>query len=187
MDCIDCHSRPTHQFRAPYRLLNDAMQFGQLDKTVPGLKEQGMEVLSKKYATGEEAEAGIERTLKEYYATKQAEYLKAHPESVENAIRTVKQLYRDNMFPEMKTRWDTHPDNIGHLISPGCFRCHDGEHRSVEGVTISRDCKACHLIVEQGPAGKTEKNIEGLEFKHPVDIGEDWKESSCNDCHSGGA
>jgi RNase P subunit RPR2 len=26
---------------------------------------------------------------------------------------------------------------------------------------------------------------ESLEFKHPVDIGEAWKETLCTDCHTG--
>jgi hypothetical protein len=94
--------------------------------------------------------------------------------------------FRKNIFPFMKVRWDTHPDNIGHLAAPGCFRCHDNEHRSIDGKTISKDCKACHVIIAQGPPDKLEKSIDGLEFKHP-DGGEEWKEMNCTDCHTGGA
>jgi hypothetical protein len=186
MDCIDCHNRPTHQFSAPYRLINDAMQYGQIDASIPKIKEKAMEALSKQYKTQNEAMTAIETNLREYYKTKQPDYTKANPAKVEGAIKTIVELFSKNMFPEMKARWDTHPDNIGHLVSPGCFRCHDGEHRAVSGQLISKDCKSCHLIVEQGPKGQVEKNIDGLEFKHPAG-GEDWKEMNCVDCHTGGA
>ena len=186
MDCIDCHNRPTHQYAAPYRLINEAMQFGHIDPTIPKIKEKATEALSKEYKTGQEAVNFIEKNMREYYKTKQADYYASHPERIEHAIQTVTGLFSKNIFPEMKTRWDTHPDNIGHLITPGCYRCHDGEHRSSAGRVISRDCKSCHLIVEQGPAGSIEKNIEGLEFRHPPG-GEEWKEMNCTDCHTGGA
>ena len=44
----------------------------------------------------------------------------------------------------MKARWDAYPDNIGHMISLGCFRCHDEEHATKSGETISQDCGLCH-------------------------------------------
>ena len=211
MDCIDCHNRPTHQFDPPYRLINEAMQTGAINADIPAIKEKAMEVLSKKYATTPEAVRSIGESLKNFYKTKHPDYYASHEKELGQAIQQLIVMYQHNMFPEMKVRWDTHPENIGHLATPGCFRCHDGEHRSVEakvtpppdlpaggglipsgskksdGGVISKDCKACHLIVEQGPAGAVEKNIEGLEFRHPVDIGNDWKETNCSDCHSGGA
>jgi len=42
---------------------------------------------------------------------------------------------------------DTHPSHIGHEQFPGCFRCHDGEHKSREGGEISQDCEACHTVL----------------------------------------
>jgi hypothetical protein len=40
------------------------------------------------------------------------------------------------------------------------------------------------LIIAQGD-GMTvkESNLEGLEFRHPIDIGDAWKETSCHECH----
>ncbi|NOY82014.1 MAG: cytochrome C [Kiritimatiellaeota bacterium] len=186
MDCIDCHNRPTHQFLAPYRLINKAMQLGDIDPSIPMIKEKAMEAMSKEYKTAKEATASIKKDLEEYYRTKQATYYAANPEKVEKAIQTVVGLFSTNMFPDMKVRWDTHPDNIGHMVSKGCFRCHDGEHKSRDGKVITHSCNACHLIVEQGPEGQLEKNIDGLDFKHP-DGDDAWKEMSCTDCHTGGA
>ena len=105
---------------------------------------------------------------------------------MDRAIGQVVVIYKNNFFPEMKSRWDAFPDNIGHMVSPGCFRCHDDNHTSAQGKTIPRDCTICHTIIEQGPPGALEKNIDGLPFKHPVDISDMWQEMNCFDCHTGG-
>ncbi len=88
----------------------------------------------------------------------------------------------------MRVDWQAYPDNIGHTIFPGCYRCHDGQHRSSEGRVISHDCHACHTILAQGADGATTSQLigpAGLEFKHPVDIGEIWREMNCAECHTG--
>lgn len=184
MDCIDCHNRPTHRFEPPYRLMDEAMQRGDIDALIPKIREKGMEVLSKEYKSTDEALDTIKNSLENYYKEKMPDFYAAHKDAIEKAAEAVKVMFQNNMFPEMKVRWDTHPENIGHLYTPGCFRCHDGEHKTVQGATITKDCKACHLIIEQGPKGSIEKNINGLDFKHPVEI-EGWNETNCSDCHSG--
>ncbi len=48
----------------------------------------------------------------------------------------------------MNVRWGTHPNNIGHTDSAGCFRRHDGNHTSNAGKTSTNDCSICpHLVV----------------------------------------
>jgi hypothetical protein len=51
----------------------------------------------------------------------------------------------------MKVTWGTHPNHIGHMSYPGCFRCHDGEHAAKDGSAITQDCSACHnlLVVDE--------------------------------------
>lgn len=186
MDCIDCHNRPTHQFQAPYQFLNKAMQTGAIDPSLPKIKEKAMELVSKKYANTPEAVAAIEKGIRDLYQTDYPDVYASESAKIERAIDEVVKLYENNLFPEMKTRWDTHPDNIGHLAAPGCFRCHDDQHVSSAGKAVSKDCRSCHVIVEQGAPDALEKNLEGLEFKHP-DGGEEWKEMDCVDCHTGGA
>ena len=44
----------------------------------------------------------------------------------------------------MKVGWGTYPNNIGHLASQGCFRCHDDNHKAPDGKTIAQDCESCH-------------------------------------------
>jgi cytochrome c2 len=82
----------------------------------------------------------------------------------------------------MKVYWNTYPNNIGHFYFPGCFRCHDGKHKSQDGRTIPKDCNLCHTIIDQIqeniPPGTQVKN-----FVHPVDIGDDLYKTNCSDCH----
>ena len=101
------------------------------------------------------------------------------------AIDAVQQIYQNNFFPEMKANWKVYPDNIGHKDWPGCFRCHDGQHKTADGKkTIkANDCNACHMILAQGSGAELEQlTPNGQKFKHPGDE----VDGACNDCHTGG-
>ena len=101
------------------------------------------------------------------------------------AIKAVQTIYQDNFFPEMKASWKVYPDNIGHKDWPGCFRCHDGLHKTADGKRAikANDCKACHTILAQGSGAELDQlTPRGQEFNHPG--GE--VEGGCNDCHTGG-
>ena len=91
------------------------------------------------------------------------------------------------MFTLMQVTWQACPDNIGHLNFPGCFRCHDGKHRAAGGAVISNRCNDCHHIVSQGRGKEQETSVSGLEFRHPGEVGDAWREMLCSDCHTGGA
>src|ERR1044071_7688302 len=47
MDCVDCHNRPSHIYQSPDKAVNDAMLAGRLDASLPYLKLQAVEALSK--------------------------------------------------------------------------------------------------------------------------------------------
>ena len=186
MDCIDCHNRATHRFEAPDVLMNQAMARGEISPAIPMIKGKGVEVLGKTYNSSPEAIAKIRSSLMDYYSKKQAAYYKGHQEKIEQAVGNIILMYEQNFFPEMKSRWDVYPDNIGHMISLGCFRCHDNEHKTKTGAVISRNCKLCHTITEEGSGTTIQKNIDGLEFQHPWDGDDSWKTQNCADCHTGG-
>jgi hypothetical protein len=67
--------------------------------------------------------------------------------SVDTAAEELVAIYTHNVFPAMKVGWGTYPNNIGHEASPGCFRCHDGSHKSTTGRAIAGDCEACHAML----------------------------------------
>jgi hypothetical protein len=185
---MDCHNRPAHSFEAPDPLVNQAMSDGGINPAIPMIKGKAVEVLTKDYKSLEEATKEIRSSIEEYYAKKQEVYYGEHKESIDKAIKTILTIYQRNFYPEMKVRWEAYPDNNSHMISLGCFRCHDDEHKTKTGEVISRDCTICHIITEQGSGEAIEKSTEGLEFKHPFQEGDDsWKGTNCSDCHTGGS
>jgi hypothetical protein len=64
----------------------------------------------------------------------------------------VKNIYGRNVFPSMKVKFGTYPDNSGHNTSDGCLRCHDGTRVASDGSRINDDCEYCHKEIEK-PAG----------------------------------
>jgi len=185
IDCIDCHNRPTHIFHSPIDSVNLALYTGRIDSSIPSIKKQAVQALTKHYSTGAEATRGIEKILSNFYQSNYAEFAQNNAMLISQAITETQRIYRQNFFPAMNVAWNVYPDNIGHWDFPGCYRCHDGAHTSADGKTITHKCTACHKIVAQGPPGKRETNLAGLDFKHPVDIGGFWKETGCSECHSG--
>ncbi|MCA9400900.1 MAG: NapC/NirT family cytochrome c, partial [Candidatus Omnitrophica bacterium] len=163
MDCMDCHNRPSHHYYPPNTLVNQAMRSQEIDSDLPEIKSISMQLLSGEYDTEEDAVNKIRQGMNEFYQNKLRTDFDQYLQEINSATEAVIKIYQHNMFPEMKVRWDAYPDNIGHLSSPGCFRCHDGQHTSSQGQVISRDCNICHKIVEQGPPGNLEQNINGLE------------------------
>ena len=181
MDCLDCHNRPTHIYQTPNKAMDTALLAGRIDPIVPFIKKNAVQALmesTKNAKTEAEGLAQIETKLKADYATYQDQ------KKVQSAIAEVKSVFSGNIFPEMKANWRSYPDNIGHSLWPGCIRCHDGEHVSADGKTISHECNACHIIIGQGPGREPAAiSAKGLEFDHPG--GEIGKDAMCSNCHSG--
>jgi hypothetical protein len=151
MDCLDCHTRPSHQFQLPERALDGALALHRVDPSLPWVKKKGLEILKKQYASTAEATEQIPAALIDYYRREFPTVYEAKREAVERSAQGLLAVYRRNVFPEMKVDWGTYPDYIGHTDFLGCFRCHDDLHTSQSGKTISQDCSACHelLAVEE--------------------------------------
>jgi nitrate/TMAO reductase-like tetraheme cytochrome c subunit len=149
MDCVDCHNRPTHTFMLPDRALDKAMASNRMSAELPFLKKKAMELLKVDYPDQKTAAAKIPVELAEFYRTTYPEVYKQKRGQVDAAGEVVKSIYLHNVFPEMKLTWGTHPNNIGHEDSVGCFRCHDGSHTSADGRTIKGDCDTCHILLAQ--------------------------------------
>jgi nitrate/TMAO reductase-like tetraheme cytochrome c subunit len=178
MDCMDCHNRPAHVLESPNDAVDLALRIQKISSNLPYIKTNAVFALTREYKNNTEALQGIATFLSAKYPDQPA---------VRPAIDAVQQIYKDNFFPEMKANWRVYPNNIGHKDWPGCFRCHDGNHRTTDGKRMikANDCNACHLILAQG-SGKDLEQLapQGLEFKHP---GEELEKGFlCNDCHTGG-
>jgi hypothetical protein len=183
MDCIDCHNRPAHIFRSPGREIDEHLIGGHIDSSLPYIRKTAIELLSKPYKNRNEAFAAIAGGIAGFYAKNYPDVVAAKSDALKQAVKVIQDSYARNFFPEMKTAWYTHQDNIGHFNFPGCFRCHDGKHKAADGRTISKDCNLCHQV-----AGQKQENIPAgakvTEFVHPVDIGDDLIQTNCNECHA---
>lgn len=181
MDCVDCHNRPAHIYLPPDAAVDQAFVAGRLDQSLPYLKKESVEVLSKQYTTTPEAVSGIAAGLNDFYRTNYPDVYASKRSSIDRSIAEVQRLFQTYFFPEMKTDWQTHPNNIGHLYFTGCFRCHDGEHVSNTGKVISNNCNICHTMIYDS-AGPSEKNVKTGPFQHPVDLGS-LADRKCEFCH----
>jgi nitrate/TMAO reductase-like tetraheme cytochrome c subunit len=185
MDCIDCHNRPTHIYVPPDLSVDRSMVAGSIDPTLPFIKAQSVEALTGEYKTQDEATSAIADKLKKFYADKYPQVASDKADKLNSSIAEVQRIYQTTFFPTMKVNWKTHPSNIGHMYYPGCFRCHDGNHVSKDGKVISKDCNACHTLLDQEEGSSHLAQMQAQQFKHPVDIG-DLSAVNCADCHTGG-
>jgi hypothetical protein len=185
MDCIDCHNRPTHIYHPPARSINHVMSLGWIDPSLPNVKSVSLKALEASYSTKQVGLDSIKLAIEEYYQTNYPELAKTKQDTIAKAVAEVQKIYSRNYFPEMHVSWKKFPDNIGHMYYPGCFRCHDGKHVSGDGKVLSRDCNVCHTILaQQFEKEGLRMSLTGVDYKHPVDIGNAWKEMNCSDCHN---
>ena len=185
MDCIDCHNRPTHIYLPPDVSVDRAMAAGSIDPSLPFIKAQGVDALVADYKTQDEGTKAIADKITKYYQDKYPQIASAKSDKVSAAVTELQRIYTTTFFPTMKVNWKTHPNNIGHMYYPGCFRCHDGNHVSKDGRVISKDCNACHTLLDQEEGQSHLAQVQAQQFKHPVDLG-DLAAVNCADCHTGG-
>jgi nitrate/TMAO reductase-like tetraheme cytochrome c subunit len=180
MDCIDCHNRPAHAYLPPDVALDQSFAAGRLDPSLPYLKRQAVAALNQPYATENEAVKAIATSLDAFYRTNYGELYGRKGDLVKGAISETQRIYQTYFFPEMKTNWETHPNNIGHLYSSGCFRCHDGDHASNTGKVIPNDCNVCHTVIYD--SSNKAASVRMGSFQHPVDLG-GFADRKCETCH----
>ena len=185
MDCVDCHNRPTHIYVPPDLAVDQSLLARHLDSSLPFIKQQAVTVLTGTYKTTDAAMQGIAVGLQDFYEKKYPDIAKSKQLEIRNAVTEVQQIFKRTTFPEMKLNWQTHPNNLGHFYSQGCFRCHDGQHVSPDGRVISRDCNQCHTMMSETDSATNIAAAPAASFQHPVDIG-DLTQVNCADCHTGG-
>jgi nitrate/TMAO reductase-like tetraheme cytochrome c subunit len=147
MDCIDCHNRASHTFVTAEEAINRAMAEGVISPDLPWVHKKGLELLKANYASQDEARVKIPAQLVAFYRANNPSVLSTKAAQVKSAGDGLVTLYSQNVFPDMKVTWGTHPNHIGHQSYPGCFRCHDGDHSSKDGKSITQDCAACHNLL----------------------------------------
>jgi hypothetical protein len=151
MDCIGCHNRPAHSFETPEEAVNRIMAHGGLSTSLPFLHKQGVALIKTQYDSEDEAKTKIANGLAEFYRTQYPDISSQKRTDIDGAAKALTEIYQRNVVPSMKLTWGTHPNNLGHNDYPGCFRCHDGNHQSKDGKSISNDCSVCHNLLETTP------------------------------------
>ncbi|MBL8861127.1 MAG: NapC/NirT family cytochrome c [Planctomycetes bacterium] len=145
MQCVDCHNRPAHQFQLPERAVDAALAGGALPTTLPFLKKTAVALLKSEYASQAEAAQKIPGELLASYRRDHPEVFARREPEIAAAGGVLAAIHNRNVYPDLKVTWGTYPDNIGHTDFPGCFRCHGGEHLTVEEKPITNNCFACHF------------------------------------------
>ncbi|MEI6575836.1 MAG: NapC/NirT family cytochrome c [Bacteroidota bacterium] len=187
MDCIDCHNRPSHNYKSPPNYINNAMLAGTISKDIPMIKFCAMDILKNPFNTYDSAMMMIDKGVNDYYKTNFPDYYAKNKPLITSAITGIKNAYNQNAFPSMKVTYDKYPNHIGHLESAGCFRCHNNRFKSESGKIISKDCNLCHTIVGQGKTGALQLASvrDSLEFQHPIPLKNNaWKTGLCSECHT---
>lgn len=185
MDCMDCHNRPSHDYKTPLKFINSAITSGKISKEIPEIKSFAMGILGMDFPTTDSAMKYIETEINDYYSSNYEDFYSENRDLMANATGAIQDEFSKNIFPEMKVRWNAYHNNIGHLEFPGCFRCHNDRHVAESGEAISRDCNLCHSIVAQGVPDTLQVGsiYDELEFVHPNDPFKDWQEYFCFECH----
>ena len=148
MDCIDCHNRPTHIYDDLEQKVDFGLQSKKLNPEIEGIREDSLKVLQTKYATREEAKEKIVANLVALQTERHgADFAAKNAATLNSSGAYLLDAYLANVWPEMKVTWGTYKGHLGHQHESegyGCFRCHDEEHKTSSGKTISQSCDLCH-------------------------------------------
>ena len=147
MDCMDCHNRPSHTFHLPDEAVNEEMAAGRISPSLPYIHKVSIELLKRDYPSRPDARAEIPDRLRQYYRNNYFQVYNSQRGLIEQAASALVYIYDGNVFPRMNITWGTYANNLGHMDFPGCFRCHDGSHKSKDGKVIPQDCNTCHSLL----------------------------------------
>ena len=140
MDCIDCHNRPTHIYLQADKALDEKLLSGKIPVELPYIKKIAMQVVTQEYDSQAQASSEIMQGLQRWYGENYPELIEKKPQLLVEAIQGVQEAYVENVYPDMGIKWGTYTDHRGHTDDFGCFRCHDEEHDSTLGGSVSQDC-----------------------------------------------
>jgi hypothetical protein len=192
MSCIDCHNRVGHQIPSPDALIDQALDNGRIDRSLPYVKRESLKLLG---ANGEGANPDLLASefkqttwfdqLAGFYTSTYPDIAKTRHDAIRNAIDELKKISTQVLYPGMKADWLTYPDNLSHQLpegiklaagqqTPGCFRCHGTLVKSASkellpGTMGGNNCLSCH-----GSGQGAEIQISGAD---PT------KTQTCSLCH----
>ena len=167
--------------------VNLALSKGDISGDLPFIRTIGVELLNAEYETLDEALEAIPTELRDYYAGQYPSRSAELSEDIEKAVEVLLGIYEGNFFPEMNTDYRARENNLSHFVNDGCFRCHGGGQVNEAGESLSLECNTCHTIIAQGASddlNQLESDIAGVDFIHPLEIGNVWETVKCTQCHT---
>jgi hypothetical protein len=189
MDCITCHNRVTHDFQPPSVSVDESMSRGLISPSIPNIRNRAVVALSTTYTSRDEAFKSIDAVGEAYKST---DYYAGHETEIQAAVDEMKAIYDRTIFTEQKVDWTTHPNNLGHINSPGCFRCHDGKHLNDQNQAVRLECNLCHSIPVVASSQDFTANIEVNRGPEPEShLNANWIslhnksfDATCANCHN---
>ena len=189
MDCITCHNRVTHDFQQPSVSVDESMSRGLISASIPNIRNRAVVALSATYTNRDEAFKAMDAVAEAYKGT---DYYTGHEAEIQAAINEMKAIYDRTVFTEQKVDWTTHPNNLGHINSPGCFRCHDGKHLNENDQAVRLECNLCHSIPVVASSQDFIANIEVNRGPEPEShLNANWIslhnksfDATCANCHT---
>jgi hypothetical protein len=181
MDCVDCHNRPAHVMLAPSELVDSALREGLLDRHLPYMKRNAVQILSTAYDSRDGARRGIVEQVRRHFPAGPG--MSADQQA--GIAATLTALHDKHDFPDQGASWRSYPSHLSHKVSDGCFRCHDDRHQAPDGRVISRDCALCHDIIHQAHGEEAYEPVvfRPREFEHPPGAEIPYQEHLCTECH----
>lgn len=191
MDCITCHNRVTHLVNLPDVSVDIALDRKIIEPSIPEIRLKAVEALTATYTTQEQALVGI-AGLENYYRVVYPDYYASHQQTIQAAIKALQDIYTQSVYLDQKSDWYSHPDNIGHMNFPGCFRCHDGKHINAQQQPIRLECNLCHSIPDVVSAQNFVTDIEVSSGPEPqshfsttwIAVHNQAIDNTCADCHT---
>jgi hypothetical protein len=194
MDCITCHNRVSHTIPYPDESVDSSLARGVIAVDIPYIRREAVKALTKGYANEATAFAGIAKALDSFYETSYPEFYITGAAKIQAAITEVQRIYSVSVFSDQLLDWNTHPDNLGHINSPGCFRCHDGKHLDPAKKAIRLECNLCHSIPVVAGPDKLVTNLEVDRGPEPAShLNANWislhnmaylTDKTCANCHT---
>jgi hypothetical protein len=189
MDCITCHNRVTHNFQQPGVSVDESMSRGLISASIPNIRNRAVVAISTTYASRDEAFKAMDAVTEAY---KNTDYYTGHEAEIQAAVDEMKVIYDRTVFLDEKVDWTTHPNNIGHINTPGCFRCHDGKHLNDRDQAIRLECNLCHSIPVVAGSQDFITNIEVNRSPEPEShLNANWislhnksMNATCANCHT---
>jgi nitrate/TMAO reductase-like tetraheme cytochrome c subunit len=191
MDCITCHNRITHLVNPPEDMIDKLLARGVISSSIPDIRRQAIDLFYRDYESTAVALNSFEG-LRDYYQHYFSDFYQENRGLIDQAISELRDAYSQSVYIEQKSDWDSHPNNVGHDFSPGCFRCHDGKHLNKADEAVRLECNICHSIPVVAVAADFVTNIEISRGPEPVThLNSNWIglhrdvfNDTCQNCHT---